>query len=94
MLLNALGDVTLEAIIVPLASNVSKSVLPSSVAFVRTRTTSSPTLKSTSLLNVKFVNSSPATFRFSPTKKLKSELSKFGYQLKNEQGYWQLYLNE
>jgi len=27
-------------------------------------------------------------------KKLKSELSKFGYQLKNNQGFWQLYLNE
>jgi len=27
-------------------------------------------------------------------KKLKSELSKFGYQLENIQGFWQLYLNE
>jgi len=27
-------------------------------------------------------------------KKLKSELSKFGYQLENVQGFWQLYLNE
>ena len=27
-------------------------------------------------------------------KKLKSELAKFGYQLKNDQGFWQLYLNE
>ena len=27
-------------------------------------------------------------------KKLKSELSKFGYQLKNVQDHWQLYLNE
>ena len=27
-------------------------------------------------------------------KKLRSELLKFGYQLKNDQGYWQLYLNE
>ena len=27
-------------------------------------------------------------------KKLKSELSKFGYQLRNNQGSWQLYLNE
>ena len=27
-------------------------------------------------------------------KKLRSELIKFGYQLKNDQGYWQLYLNE
>ena len=27
-------------------------------------------------------------------KKLKSELSKFGYQLKNDQGFWQIYLNE
>ena len=27
-------------------------------------------------------------------KKLKSELSKFGYQLKDNQGFWQLYLNE
>ena len=27
-------------------------------------------------------------------KKLRSELSEFGYQLKNDQGFWQLYLNE
>ena len=27
-------------------------------------------------------------------KKLRSELFKFGYQLKNDQGFWQLYLNE
>ena len=27
-------------------------------------------------------------------KKLKSELFKFGYDLRNDQGYWQLYLNE
>ena len=27
-------------------------------------------------------------------KKLKSELLKFGYQLSNEQGFWQIYLNE
>ena len=27
-------------------------------------------------------------------KKLRSELLKFGYQLKNDQGLWQLYLNE
>ena len=27
-------------------------------------------------------------------KKLRSELLKFGYQLKNDQGYWQLYFNE
>jgi len=27
-------------------------------------------------------------------KKLRSELFKFGYQLKNDQGYWRLYLNE
>ena len=27
-------------------------------------------------------------------KKLRSELLKFGYHLKNDQGYWQLYLNE
>ena len=27
-------------------------------------------------------------------KKLKSELLKFGYQLKNDQGHWQIYLNE
>ena len=27
-------------------------------------------------------------------KKLKSELLKFGYQLENVQGFWQLYLNE
>ena len=27
-------------------------------------------------------------------KKLRSELLKLGYQLKNDQGYWRLYLNE
>ena len=27
-------------------------------------------------------------------KKLRAELLKFGYQLKNDQGYWRLYLNE
>ena len=27
-------------------------------------------------------------------KKLKSELIKFGYHLKNDQGYWRLYLHE
>ena len=27
-------------------------------------------------------------------KKLKSELIKFGYHLKGDQGYWQLYLHE
>ena len=27
-------------------------------------------------------------------KKLRSELLKLGYQLKNDQGFWQLYLNE
>ena len=27
-------------------------------------------------------------------RKLRSELLKFGYQLKNDQGYWRLYLNE
>ena len=27
-------------------------------------------------------------------KKLRTELSKFGYQLKNDQGFWQIYLNE
>ena len=27
-------------------------------------------------------------------KKLKSELSKFGYTLKNDQGFWQIYTNE
>ena len=26
--------------------------------------------------------------------KLKTELSKFGYELKNNQGFWQLYINE
>ena len=26
-------------------------------------------------------------------KKLKTELSKFGYQLKNDQGYWELYID-
>jgi hypothetical protein len=27
-------------------------------------------------------------------KKLRSELLKFGYKLKNDQGFWQLYINE
>ena len=27
-------------------------------------------------------------------KKLRTELLKFGYQLKSDQGYWRLYLNE
>jgi hypothetical protein len=27
-------------------------------------------------------------------KKLRSELLEFGYELKNDQGFWQLYLNE
>ncbi len=27
-------------------------------------------------------------------KKLRTELSKFGYQLRNDQGFWQIYLNE
>ena len=27
-------------------------------------------------------------------KKLRSELLKFGYELKNNQGFWQIYLNE
>ena len=27
-------------------------------------------------------------------KKLQTELSKFGYQLKNDQGYWELYIND
>jgi len=33
-------------------------------------------------------------YYYGDPKKLKSELSKFGYQLKNNQGFWQLYLNE
>ena len=33
-------------------------------------------------------------YYYGDPKKLKSELSKFGYQLKNNQGSWQLYLNE
>ena len=33
-------------------------------------------------------------YYYGDPKKLKSELSKFGYQLKNDQGFWQLYLNE
>ena len=27
-------------------------------------------------------------------KRLKSELVKFGYELKNDQGYWELYVND
>ena len=33
-------------------------------------------------------------YYYGDPKKLKSELSKFGYQLENVQGFWQLYLNE
>ena len=33
-------------------------------------------------------------YYYGDPKKLKSELSKFGYQLENVQGLWQLYLNE
>ena len=33
-------------------------------------------------------------YYYGDPKKLKSELSKFGYQLENVQGSWQLYLNE
>ena len=33
-------------------------------------------------------------YYYGSPKKLKSELLKFGYQLNNDQGYWQLYLNE
>ena len=33
-------------------------------------------------------------YYYGDPKKLKSELSKFGYQLENVQGYWELYLNE
>ena len=27
-------------------------------------------------------------------KRLRTELSKFGYQLKNEQGFWEIYVDE
>lgn len=33
-------------------------------------------------------------YYYGDPRKLKSELSKFGYLLKNDQGFWQLYLNE
>ena len=33
-------------------------------------------------------------YYYGDPKKLKSELQKFGYKLKNTQGQWQLYLNE
>ena len=33
-------------------------------------------------------------YYYGDPKKLKSELFKFGYQLKNDQGFWQVYLNE
>ena len=39
-------------------------------------------------------NSSFKIYYYGDPKKLKSELSKFGYQLENVQGLWQLYLNE
>ena len=42
--------------------------------------------------NVK--NSFFKIYYFGNPKKLKSELSKFGYELKNVEGQWQLYLNE
>ena len=31
---------------------------------------------------------------FGNPKKLRTELLKFGYQLKNDQGYWELYIND
>ena len=33
-------------------------------------------------------------YYYGDPKKLKSELLKYGYQLKNDQGFWQIYLNE
>jgi len=39
-------------------------------------------------------NSSFKIYYYGDPRKLKSELSKFGYQLENVQGLWQLYLNE
>ncbi len=39
-------------------------------------------------------NSYYKIYYFGNPKKLRSELSNFGYQLENNQGYWQLYLNE
>ena len=39
-------------------------------------------------------NSYYKIYYFGNPKKLKSELLKFGYQLENVQGFWQLYLNE
>ena len=33
-------------------------------------------------------------YYYGEPKKLKSELFKFGYNLKNDQGSWQLYINE
>ena len=39
-------------------------------------------------------NSTFRLYYYGSPKKLRSELSKFGYQLKNDQGFWQIYLNE
>tara|TARA_B100000686_G_scaffold340798_1_gene417039 strand:- start:513 stop:1610 length:1098 start_codon:yes stop_codon:yes gene_type:complete len=39
-------------------------------------------------------NSSFKIYYYGNPKKLRSELSKFGYLLENNQGFWQLYLNE
>ena len=58
------------------------------------------TLKSISIINdynlEKFsVNKSVfKIYYYGNPKKLKSELMKFGYQLSNERGFWQIYLNE
>ena len=41
-----------------------------------------------------FNNSFFKIYYYGNPKKLKSELLKFGYQLRDNQGFWQLYLNE
>ena len=39
-------------------------------------------------------NSFYKIYYYGNPKKLKSELLKFGYQLKNDRGHWQVYLDE
>ena len=55
---------------------------------------------STSANNLPFIqpfninNSVFKIYYYGNPKKLRTELSKFGYQLRNDQGFWQIYLNE
>ncbi len=51
-------------------------------------------IDSYSLDELNINNSFFKIYYYGNPKKLKSELLKFGYQLKDNQGFWQLYLNE